>query len=787
MGKEYDYTTEYNERKSEYAVIGKPLIRPDAWEKVTGRGKFAHDFTLPGMLFGKTLNSPHAHARILNIDTSRAERHPGVKAVVTSKDFTDKLQGTLRAGWFPPFLKDQLCMAKEKVRFIGEHVAAVAAIDEATAEEALDLIDVEYEILPAVFTPEEALKEGAPVIHDWAPDNVAVRAEWDLGDFDEKIKQADFVLEDAYDTQYVVHASLEPRSCLANFSPSGELVVWASAQQPFYNKTILSETLGIPEGKIRVIKPFVGGGFGGKADDSTYMFPIAAALSRKVLKPVKITFTREEEFTCATRRVQSHVDMKIAVKKDGTLLGVDSTFLDNGGAYLSYGGITTFLHGGLQGGPYKIPSMRFLGIRAYTNRPTSGGQRGHGAIQCRWPWECMLDTIAEKLDIDPLEIRRKNGLQKGDVTVNSLVIRSSGHVECIDRSTEAIGWDKKWKKLPLNKGVGMGSNFFCSGAGFSFFFDNPPTHSAVTLEAYEDGGIILRSGVACIGQGCETVLAQIAAEELGVNFSDISVIAGDTSSTPVDFGSYSSRVTTFGGNASKSAASQMKEKLLEVAADELEANKNDLTAREGKIFVKGNPEKGITFAKAIKAYFNRHKELLITHGFYTPPMDAKAENDVLSGKVNLSPTWSFGAHAAEVEVDPETGQLKVQNITAAHDCGFAINPMMCEGQLEGSVQMTFGQALLENQVMLKGKVLNPNFLDYRFPTALDTPPIKSILVESMDDAGPFGAKEASEGTNIPTPPAIGNALYYATGVRIKELPITPDKILEALEKKGGKQ
>ena len=768
-----------------YSVIGKSLPRIDAAVKATGEAKYTADMPHSGMLHGKILRSPYPHARVLKIDTTKAERLLGVKAVATGKDITDIPHGIIRAAPAPPWFKDKFALAKEKVRYIGDEVAAVAAIDEDIAEEALDLIEVEYEELPSVFDPLEAMKPDAPRVHDHAEKNISVQASWHLGDVEKGFQESDLVMEEHFETQYVCHAPLEPHAAVADFSQSGDVTLWMSTQVPFYDQIVIAETLGMPLSNVRVIKPHVGGGFGGKADTHS-LFPIAALLSKKAGRPVKIVHTREEEIVCTSRRHPAIVDQRIGVKKDGKIMAVDSRFITDGGAYNSFGPITIYLHGGFQNGPYMIPNFKYDGKRAYTNKPYCGAQRGHGALQARFVVESMLDMIAEKLGLDPLEIRKKNGLKAGDITPSKFKIRSSGHIESIERASDEIGWKDKWRRLPEGKGVGIASNFFLSGAGDTNFIDDPPSHSGVNIEAKEDGGFTLFTGASDIGQGSSTVLAQIAAEELGVGLDQIRVVAADTAITPIDFGSYSSRVTLFAGNAAKMAASQMRQILLEVAAESLEANREDLEARENRIYVKGSPEKGISVSQAIKAYFKEKKEPLSAKGHYNPPIDVGELSRFDKGEVNLSPTWSFGAHAAEVEVDKETGMVKVHKVTAAHDCGFAINPMSVEGQIEGSVSMTFGQALLEDFKMEKGWAMNPSFLGYKLPTAADMPQVKSIIVESQDPEGPFGAKEASEGTNIPTIPAIANAIYDAIGVRIKDLPITPEKILKALEEKGGR-
>ncbi len=769
-----------------YSIIGKRQVRTDSAAKVTGSAKFAGDFILPGMLVGKILRSPLPHARILNIDKSKALKLKGVRAVATGKDITDIPHGTMRVDPLPAILRDKYSLAKEKVRFIGDEVAAVAATDEDIAMEALELIKVEYEELPALFDIWEAMKPDAIRIHENFPGNISTMTTFHLGDIEKAFAESDYILEDKYETQRTHHSYLEPHAVTAEYYPSGDVALWSSTQTPFYDKVCIAETIGIPVNKVRVIKPHVGGGFGAKGEVHT-LFPISALLSRMSGKPVTISYTREEDISTTTRRHPTIIEQKIGVKKDGRIMAFDSKILADGGAYQSVSMISIFVMGVFQHGPYKLPNFRFDARRFYTNKPYCGAQRGHGAIQPRFVIESMMDIIAENLNLDPIEIRKINALKAGDTTMNNFKIRSCGHIESLDTASEGIGWKKNWKKLPHGKGVGLACNFFASGPGFSQFYTNPPSHSGVNITTEEDGTFLLYTGSSDIGQGSETALAMIAAEEIGLSGIDqLKVIAADTATTPLDLGTYGSRLIVCAGNAAKMAAFKIKEELIETAAEMLEANKEDLEAREGGIYVKGNPEKGITIKQAVKTRFQIKRIPLTTVGYYNPPVDTGDVSGFAEGKVSLAATWSFGCHAAEVDVDEETGVVKVKKVAAAHDCGFAINPPAVEGQIEGCVSMTFGQATCEDYRTEKGWSMTNSFLDYKIPTSEDMPEVQSIIVESIDSEGPFGAKEASEGANIPTIPAIANAVYYATGVRIKDLPITPEKVLRALEKKGGK-
>nr|CBX27824.1 hypothetical protein N47_C18820 [uncultured Desulfobacterium sp.] len=542
-------------------------------------------------------------------------------------------------------------------------------------------------------------------IHENFPGNISTLTMFHHGDVDKAFAESDYILEDKYQTQYTHHSYIEPHAVTAEFYPSGEVTIWPSTQTPFYDKVCIAETIGVPVNKVRVIKPHVGGGFGGKGDVHS-LFPVSALLSRMSGKPVQMVYTREEDIVSTTRRHPTIIEQKIGVMKDGRIMGFDSKILADGGAYQGISMVSIFVMAVFQHGPYKLPNYRCDARRIYTNKPYCGAQRGHGGIQPRFVIESMMDIIAENLNLDPLEIRRVNGLHAGDITLNKFRIRSCGHIESIDKAAEDIGWNEKRKKLPEGKGVGLACNFFASGPGFSYFFTNPPSHSGVNITTEEDGTFLMYTGSSDIGQGSETALAMIAAEAIGLSGIDqIKVIAADTATTPMDLGTYGSRLTTIAGNAAKMAGTKIKDELVETAADMLEANKEDLEAREGRIFVKGNPEKGVTIKQAVQTRFAVKRIPLTTVGFYNPPADTGDVSGFAEGKVSLSPTWSFGAHAAEVDIDEETGVVKVKKVSAAHDCGFAINPMAVEGQIEGCVSMTFGQATCEDFRMENGSTM----------------------------------------------------------------------------------
>ncbi len=758
----------------EYSVIGKRLPRVDGIVKATGEAKYTADMVLPGMLYGKILRSPHPHARILNIDISKAKKLPGVRAVITGKDTPGKKYGRYQDD--RPDLLDEYALAMDKVRYIGDEVAAVAAIDEDTAEEALDLIDVEYEKLPAVFDPEEAMKPGAPRIHDHAEHNVALKLLRNFGDVEKGFKESDYIFEDTFTTQGQTHCFLEPHAVLASFDQSGKLTVWSSTQNPFPVRAQLARALGMPESRIRVIKPHLGGGFGGKVELLSHDV-CSSLLSKKTGRPVKIVLTREEVFNATRQRHPMIMRLKTGVKSDGTLMAKECTNIADTGAYYGLGPTVMAVNFYVLTLIYRVPNISYEGSLVYTNKPVCGAQRGYGGPQIRFADDSQMDMIAEALAIDPVELRLKNAVQPGDITLIKARITSCGFKECLQKVAERTGWRDKRGKLPGNRGIGIAGQGMVSGAKT---YKNPFSSGAL-VEPQEDGTVILFTGASDIGQGLNTVLSQIVAEELGVGIEDVRIVAADTEITPFDQGTSSSRATMFAGNAVRLAAADARRQLFEAVAEKLEANPEDLEARDRKIFVKGSPEKGISFSDAVLASHLEKKQPILGRGYYVPNVERPSP----TGEGNISPSYSFSAYVAEVEVDTETGRVKVSRITTAHDCGFAINPMAVEGQIEGGIQMGIGHALSEGFFREEGQTLNPSFLNYGMATSLDMPEIKTIIVETIDPEGPFGAKEAGEGTMIPTNPAIANAVYDAIGVRIKDLPITPEKILKALEDKGS--
>jgi len=755
-----------------HSVIGKPLPMTDAPGKVTGLGKYADDLVAPGMLFGKILHSPHAHARIRAINTSKAEALPGVKAVATGRDAPNPY-GILPIG------HDECVFALDRVRYIGDNVAAVAATSAEIAEEALELIEVDYDPLPAWFDPLESMKAAADWIHESKPHNIEKEYHHEFGNLEQGFANATFVREEHYYAAEVTHAAMEPHSTLAIWEPNGRLTVHSSTQVPYYLHRTVSEVCEMPMSQIRVIKPLVGGGFGGKSE----VIPLevaAAVLAKKAKRPVKITYTREEVFYAHRGRPITIVDLKVGLTREGKISAVAARVVQDGGAYCGYGPVTVLYSGALLGAIYDIPNVKYDGYRVLTNKPACGAMRGHGTVNVRFAFEAMLDALAHDARLDPVEVRRRNLLRAPCITVNGLRVTSYGLPECIERVVERSGWAQKKGKLPYGRGVGMACSHYVSGAANPIIRSNMP-HTTVHIKVDRDAAVTLYTGASEIGQGSDTIQVQIVAEVLGVRPERVKLVAADTELTPVDLGSYSSRVTFMAGNACLEAAKQMRGQILAAVAKKFGCDAAIIDARDDFIFSVDDSRLRLRFDEAAVAAIDFHGAL-VAKGTYAPPEDARGGNFKGAG-VGPSPSYSYSAQVAEVSVDTETGRVHVHRIIAAHDCGKALNPMTVEGQIEGSVYMGLGQALQEEMVWNKGRLMNPTLLEYRIPSTLETPEIESIIVESIDPEGPFGAKEAGEGSLAATIPAIANAIYDAVGVRINTLPITPEKILAALREK----
>ena len=750
-------------------LIGKSLPKIDSYAKVTGAARYADDIKLPRMAFGRILRSPHPHARIVRLDTSRARAYPGVLDVITGADLPIKY-GIM------PTTQDEYPFAIDRVRYVGDPVAAVCAVDEETAEAALELIEVEYEPLPVLLSIEESLAREDIKIHDETRrGNIMKAVHLAFGDVEEGFDEADLVREDTYFFEGTTHAAMEQHACVADSGADGKVTLWTSTQTPHYIHREVAKVLQMPLSHLRVIVPAVGGGFGGKCEPFAYDFA-ACLFARRHGRPIKFTLSREEAFLCHRGRHPVKIILKTGVKRDGTITAVHlQTFLD-GGAYASYGLATVYYTGALLTVTYKIPRYKFDGMRLYTNKPACGPKRGHGSTQPRYAFECQLDRIAEQLGLDPAAYRKQLAIDPDTTTVNGLRVTSCGLVECVDRVVESSGWRERRDHLPVGRGMGVAISSYVTGAGKAIYWNDMP-HSGVIVKVDRGGGVAVLCGSSDIGQGSDTMLATVVAEELGVELLDIRVHAGDTDLTPVDLGSYSSRVTFMAGNAAREAARKLRAWLLEAAGELLDASPDRLEASDRRIFVRDDPTRYVAFSEAAQKAEVTHGTLSAV-GSYTPP---KLGGQFKGAGVGISPAYSYTACVAEVAVDPETYDIKVEKLWVAHDCGHALNPTLVAGQIEGSAYMGFGEAIFEEQVFRKGLHKAPSLLEYKLPTIYDTPEIIAMHVETMDREGPYGAKEAGEGPLNPIIPAIANAVYDAIGARVESTPITPDKIARALK------
>jgi 4-hydroxybenzoyl-CoA reductase subunit alpha len=764
-------------------VIGVSRRRVDARAKVTGQTRYADDIALPRMAYCKLLRSPHPHARIRKIDASRALAYPGVYLVLTGKDVPIEY-GIL------PVSQDEQALCVDHVRHVGDPVAAVIAREELIALEALDLIDVEYELLPTISDPEEALVTPEPRIHDYGDEgNIHKRVSLAFGDVEQGFAEADEIFEDVFFYQGNTHLPIEQHAAVAIKDPEGKLTIWSSTQTPHYLHRALAKVLEMPAAHIRVIATPNGGGFGGKSDPFQHEIVVAKA-ALMLDRPVKVCLTREEVFYCHRGRHPVLMEFKTGVKKDGTITGMHLQTLIDGGAYGSYGVASTFYTGALQTTTYHIPRYRFQGCRTFTNKPPCGPKRGHGTVQPRFGQEVQLDKIAEKLNIDPVELRLRIVESSNTVTANFLRLGTVNLAECIRRVVKISGWNEKFRKMPEGRGVGLACSAYLTGAGLPIYWNKMP-HSGVQLKLDRGGGVTIFCGSSEIGQGSDDVLAAIVAEVLGLETFDIRIYTGDTDLGPVDLGSYSSRVTLMAGNAAIQAANRAKDMLAEAVAERLAVPKDRLRFADKHVFDSAAPEKRIAFQEAVclaEARFGT----IGTVGSYTPP---KSPALYKGGGVGPSPTYSYSAAVAEVVVNPVTGWLIVPTIWIAHDIGRALNPELARGQVIGSVYMGLGEALMEEQEFrrLPKKLSHalvhkfPSILEYKSPTSLDMPNVITELIEEPDPRGPFGAKEVGQGPLLPIMPAVANAVYDAVGVRIDEVPITPEKIMKALaEKKAGR-
>jgi len=757
-----------------FRVIGKDTPKRDGVEKVTGHTQFLHDLTLPRLAHGAILRTQYPHARVLRIDTSAAEALPGVVAVITADRVEQHPVG---------FAKDHLGLKGGaadggKVRCIRDEIAAVAALTEEIAQEAVRLIRVEYEELPAVFDPDSALRPNAPLIHDGLGSNlVNLRYQFAHGDVDSAFAQADVVVEGSYRLNYVTTACLGTMVAMASWSPPGSpdasLTMWSTTQVPFLYQRDLAEALGITGDRVRVIQPPVGGNFGRGLD----LYPIdviAALLSRRAGRPVKIVFERIEEFIASPTREPCVIHLRTAADRDGRLLARAARVVIDNGAYVSWGSTTPYVMLATTAGLYRVPAVRFDTTIVYTNNPYSGSMRGYGNLESTFAIEAQMDDLAERLGLDRMEIRRRNATRAGDVNPQGSVITSCGLTECLDaveremRTPVARPPRPGWKR-----GVGFAAMFHVGGGARVYRSDG----CGAILKLDDFGKVSLLTGASEIGQGSETVLAMIVAEELGVPLARVEVIKGDTAVTPWDVGVHASRTTFIAGNAALLAARGLKEKLLALAASVMDERQEDLELGDGRVRVKGHPERSMEYDRVVRAgHFRAGGRTLVTEAFYDPPTEMLSKD--LRG--NVSAAYGFAAQAALVEVSETTGQVQVLKVASAHDVGRALNPLAAEGQIHGGIHMGLGYALSEELLIQEGRVINPQFMEYALLPASDMPEIVVQFIETVDEAGPFGAKGLGEAGIIPVAAAVANAVKDAVGVRLTELPMTPERVFRAL-------
>src|SRR6058998_3655114 len=757
-----------------FRVVGKAHRKVDATAKVTGVTRFADDLFLPRMLFAKLLRSPHPHARIRSIDTSRAAALPGVKAVLTGKDLPIPF-GIL------PVSQDEHALALDKVRFVGDPVAAVAATTEEAATQALDLIAVEYQVLRAFPDALDAVEHPEPAIHDYADaGNIHKLIDLEFGDVEAALAQADIVCEDLFFFEGNTHLAMEQHAAVADWSADGKLTLWSATQTPHYVHRALAKVLELPAARIRVIACPNGGAFGGKSDPFSHEI-VVAKLAMITGRPVKITLTREEVFYCHRGRHPTLMWVKTGVKKDGAITGMHFKSLLDGGGYGSYGVASTYYTGALQTVTYQVPRYKFQGARAFTNKPPCGPKRGHGTPQPRFALEVHIDKLAEQLRMDPADLRLKHLVPPHSVTANWLRIGSMGLGECIRKVVAGSEWKDKFRTLPPGKGIGLACSSYITGAGLAIYW-NPMPHSGVQLKCDRGGGVTVFCGSTEIGQGSDSILAMIVAEVLGLDPFDIAIVTGDTDLTPVDLGSYSSRVTLMTGNAAIQAAERARDIIASHAARKLALPAERLAFAERRVFDVENPARGLTFAEAVQLA-EAAEGTVGTVGSYTP---APSAANYRGAGVGPSPAYSYSACVAEVDVDAATGIVRVPKIWIAHDVGRCINAATVMGQIEGSVYMGLGEALMEEMAYRGNRnVVHkiPSLLEYKSPTTLEMCDVVTYVVEDPDPNGPFGAKECGQGPLLPVPPAVANAVYDAVGVRIDEVPITPEKVFKALRRK----
>ncbi len=762
--------------------IGASARKIDGALKATGRALYADDIAFPDMLHAKLVRSPHAHARIRGIDVSAALSTPGVFAVVTGADLPTPY-GII------PWTEDETALATDKVLFVGDAVAAVAAVDEDTANLAVKRVQVDYEVLPPIFDPNLALAQGdVNKLNPFARHgNITKHVDLAFGDVEQALASAEARVEDDYFYAGSTHAPMEPHCVVARFDPSGrdgagQLTVWSSTQIPHYLHRTLARVLDLKPSRVRVIQPVVGGAFGGKSDPFGFELAVAK-LAMLSGRPVKILLTREEVFYAHRGRHPMHMHFTLGARQDGKLTGVRSKILIDGGAYASYGLVTTYYAGQLLTGPYHFPTYAFDATRVFTNKPPCGPKRGHGSVQPRFAFEVALDELAERVGIDPIEMRRRNYQGEGVSTINGQRVTSNGFDLCLDAVARASGWSERRGHLGFGHGLGVAGSMYISGTNYPIYPNTMP-QSAVQLKIDRSGKVTVFSGASDIGQGSDSLVAYIVCEELGCELDDVRVVAADTDLCPVDLGAYSSRVTFMIGNACIDACRKIRMQVQAAVAAAWRVKPKQVGLAGGYAFDLADTGRSLPLREAFQLAESAVGTLGSVGHYNTP----KLGGDYRGGTIGASPAYSFTAHVAEVEVDVETGFIHVTKIWVAHDCGRALSPVLVEGQMEGSAYMGFAEAIMEEQIFYDegaaaGLLRGPSLLDYRIPTIADTPELTSLIVESYDPEGPYGAKEAGEGPLHPSIPAIANAVYDAVGVRLRRLPFYPAEVLRLLNER----
>jgi 4-hydroxybenzoyl-CoA reductase subunit alpha len=759
-------------------TIGAYVPMVDGPEKVSGRAKYTADLIVPGALAGRIFRSPYSHAEILEVDVAEAAKLPGVKAIVTGAD-CDKTFGVL------PIARSEHPLARDRVRYRGEPVAAVAAIDDATAKEAVGRIRLKVRQLPAYHTAREATAADAIDLHHHRPRNLEREVYFELGNVEAGFAAADLVREASYNCAEVCQNQMEMHAALADYDAVRErMTVYASTQVPYYVHLMLAQVLDMDMSRIRVVKPHVGGGFGCRTEALNIEL-IAALLARKAGGCVRLVVNREETFITHRGRPETDIRLKLGMAKDGRITAVECECIQRGGAHSGYGVVTILYAGSMLYAIYDLHNVRYIGKRVLTNTPPCGAFRGHGTVDVRFAFESLLDQMGHDLGVDPIAVRRANYLNAPTFTDNDLMVNSYGLPECVDWVERESGWKERNGKPTdggaIRKGLGFACSHYLSGASKPVNWTGEP-HATVKIKLDFDGSIVVLSGAADIGQGSTTILAQAVAEVLGLDLARLRVITGDSDVVPKDNGSYSSRVTFMVGNAAIEAAQKLKAVLIAAAARKLDAKPDEIECL-GELYRAGAQDKGLSFEEVVTEALKDTGTITVTGNYSTIP-ESHGGKKYRGAAIGGTMGYSYSAQVVEVSVDEETGTVTVDKVWVAHDCGKALNRLTVEGQVQGSVWMGMGQAMSEEAAYHDGLMLTANMLDYRVPTIEDSPPIEVGIVESIDPHGPFGAKEAGEGSLAAFLPALTNAIADATGLRFNDLPVTPDRVFAALEKRA---